>query len=77
MDESGIKDERLQRLIKAARNAGGTFEADMLDALEKAATEQEFVVRWYRKLRNELNRICSFYNELAERLGGEGIQIFA
>ncbi len=77
MDETGIKDERLQRLVKAARNAGGTLEADMLEALEKAATEQEFVVRWYRKLRNELNRVCSFYNELAERLGGEGIQIFA
>jgi hypothetical protein len=29
MDETGIKDERLQRLMKAARNAGGTFEADM------------------------------------------------
>ena len=76
MDETGIKDERLQRLMKAARNAGGTLEADMLEALEKATTEQEFVVRWYRKLRNELNRVCSFYNELAERLGGEGINIF-
>jgi len=71
MDETGIKDERLQRLMKAARNAGGTFEADMLKALEKAATEHEFEIRWYRKIRNELNRVCSFYNELAERLGGE------
>jgi hypothetical protein len=77
MDETGIKDKRLQRLMKAARNAGGTMEADMLEALEKASTEQEFEIRWYRKLRNELNRVCSFYNELAERLGGERIQIFA
>ncbi len=76
MDETGIKDRRLQRLMKAARNAGGTMEADMLEALEKATSEQEFEIRWYRKLRNELNRVCSFYNELAERLGGEGIQIF-
>jgi len=44
MDETGIKDERLQRLMKAARNAGGTLEADMLEALEKATTEQEFEV---------------------------------
>jgi hypothetical protein len=70
MDETGIKDERLQRLMKAAHNAGGTFEADMLKALEKATTEHEFEVRWYREIRNELNRVCSFYNELAERLGG-------
>lgn len=70
MDETGIKDERLQRLMKAARNAGGTFEADMLEALEKATTEHEFEVRWYREIRNELNRVCSFYNELAKRLGG-------
>ena len=76
MDEIGIKDERLQRLMKAARNAGGTFESDMLDALEKATTEHEFEIRWYRKIRNELNRVCSFYNELAERLGGEMIHIF-
>jgi hypothetical protein len=46
------------------------------DGLEKATTEQEFEIRWYRKLRNELNRVCSFYNELAERLGGERINIF-
>ncbi len=76
MYETGIKDKRLRRLMKAARNAGGTFEADMLEALEKATTEQEFEIRWYRKLRNELNKVCSFYNELAERLGGEGINIF-
>jgi hypothetical protein len=54
MGETGIKDERLQRLMKAARNAGGTMEADMLEALEKTTTEQEFEIRWYRKLRNEL-----------------------
>jgi len=30
--------------MKAARNAGGTLEADMLEALEKATTEQEFEV---------------------------------
>jgi hypothetical protein len=76
MDETGIKDERLQLLMKAARNAGGKFEADMLKALEKATTEHEFEVRWYREIRNELNRVCSFYNELAERLGGEKIHIF-
>ena len=76
MDETGIKDERLQRLMKVARNAGGTFEADMLKALEKATTEHEFEVRWYREIRNELNSVCSFYNELAERLGGEKIHIF-
>lgn len=76
MDETGIKDESLQRLMKVARNAGGTFEADMLKALEKATTEHEFEVRWYRKIRNELNRVCSFYNELAERLDGEKIHIF-
>jgi hypothetical protein len=76
MDETGIKDERLQLLMKAARNAGGTFEADMLKALEKATTEHEFEVRWYREIRNELNRVCSFYNELAKRLGGEKIQFF-
>jgi hypothetical protein len=76
MDETGINDERLQRLMKAARNAGGTFEADMLEALEKATTGHEFEVRWYRKVRNELNRVCSFYNELAERLDGEKINIF-
>ncbi|HWQ96400.1 MAG TPA: hypothetical protein VN368_03395 [Candidatus Methylomirabilis sp.] len=69
MDETGIKDRRLQSLMKASRNAGGTMEADMLEALEKATTEQEFEIRWYRKLRNELNRVCRFYNELAERLG--------
>ncbi len=76
MDETGIKDKRLQRLMKAARNAGGTMEADMIEALEKATTEQEFEIKWYRKLRNELNRVCIFYNELAERLGGKGINIF-
>jgi hypothetical protein len=76
MDDTGIKDGRLQRLMKAARNAGGNVEADMLEALEKATTEHEFEVRWYRKLRNELNRVCSFYNELAERLGGKKIHIF-
>ena len=76
MDETGIKDERVQRLMKAARNAGGTFEADMLKALEKATTEHEFEVRWYREIRNELNRVCNFYNELAKRLGGEKIHIF-
>ena len=76
MDEIGIKDERLQLLMKAARNTGGTFEADILEALEKATVEHEFEVRWYRKVRNELNRVCSFYNELAERLDGEKIHIF-
>ncbi len=76
MDETGIKDERLQLLMKAARNAGGTFEAEMLKALEKATTEHEFEVRWYREIRNELNRVCSFYNEPAKRLGGEKIHIF-
>jgi hypothetical protein len=75
VDETGIKDKRLRRLMKAARNAGGTIEADMLEALEKATTEKEFEIKWYRKLRNELNQVCSFYNELAERLGGEGIHI--
>ena len=70
MDETGIKDENLQRLMKIAHNAGGIFEADMLKALEKATTEHEFEVKWYRKIRNELNRVCCFYNELAERLGG-------
>ncbi len=65
--------------MKAAHNAGGTIEADMLEALEKATTEHEFEIRWYRKIRNELNRVCSFYNvynELAQRLGGEKIHIF-
>jgi hypothetical protein len=76
MDETGIKDERLQLLMKAALNTGGKFEADMLKALEKATTEHEFEVRWYREIRNELNRVCSFYNELAKRLGGEKIQFF-
>jgi hypothetical protein len=77
MDETGIKDERLQLLMKAAHNAGGTFEADMLKALKKATTEHEFEVMWYREIRNELNRVCSFYNELAKRLDGEKIQFFA
>ncbi len=45
---------RLELKMKAARNAGGTFEADMFEALEKATTEHKFEVRWYRKLRNEL-----------------------
>jgi hypothetical protein len=54
MGETGIKDKRLQRLMKAAHNAGGTMEADMLEALEKTTTEQEFEIRWYRKLLNEL-----------------------
>jgi len=70
MDETGIKDENLQQLMKIAHNAGGIFEADMLKVLEKATTEHEFEVRWYREIRNELNRVCSFYNKLAERLGG-------
>jgi len=77
MDETNIKDERLQRLMKAARNVGGTFESDMLEALEKAATEPEFRIKWYRRVRNELIRVCGFYNDLAEVLDGDRIDIFA
>lgn len=44
--------------------------------LNQICLRHEFEVRWYREIRNELNRVCSFYNKLAERLGGEKIHIF-
>jgi hypothetical protein len=71
MDETGIKDERLQRLIKAARNAGGTIESDMLEVMRDSDTEHDFEVSWFYRLRNELNRVCGFYNVLADRLHEE------
>ncbi|MBU4223152.1 MAG: hypothetical protein KKA10_16290 [Euryarchaeota archaeon] len=44
--------------------------------MNQICLRHEFEVRWYREIRNELNRVCSFYNKLAERLGGEKIHIF-
>ncbi|MFZ3166757.1 MAG: hypothetical protein WA130_04015 [Candidatus Methanoperedens sp.] len=75
MEEIDIKDEKLQRLMKAAHNAGGTLESDMLEALKKVGTEKEFERGWHWMLRNEMNRLCGFYNDLAERLGQSGFEL--
>ena len=71
MEEVGIKDEKMLRLIKAAHNSGGTIESDMMEAMGKADTEKDFEWNWYWMLRNHWSRVKGFYNEIAGRLDQE------
>jgi len=75
MEQADIKNERLQRLMKAALNAVGSIDTDMLNALKRAENKKEFVNNWYYNLRNEINREIEFYNDLAKEQGWEGFQL--
>jgi hypothetical protein len=75
MEQKDIKSEKLQRLMRAALNAVGSIDTDMLDALKRAENEKEFIHNWYYNLRSEINREIGFYNDLAKEQGWEGFQL--
>ena len=77
MELAGITDEKLQHLVKAAMNAGGTLAEDVQEALKANECEKEFEYSWYWKLRQNHSRVAGFYNEIAERLGKEQTRLFA